>query len=69
MEREDVSSQIHYHICWSDSSLDWKAFPTKEEAAELAEQIKKTTESYIIVERDDECDRCKAFRSKSESKR
>jgi hypothetical protein len=64
MESEDVT-QIHYHICWSDSSLDWKAFPTKEEAVKLAERVKKTTESYIIVERNSECERCKAFRLKA----
>jgi hypothetical protein len=52
---------IHYHICWSDSSLDWKPFPRKEEAAKLAEQIKKPNESYVVVERDDECERCKEF--------
>jgi len=32
---------IHYHICWSDSSLDWKAFPTREDAMKLARKIKK----------------------------
>jgi hypothetical protein len=58
-----IKSGIHYHICWSDSSLDWKPFPTKEEAAELAGQIKKRNEKYLIVERDDECERCRMFKS------
>jgi len=60
-----IKSGIHYHIRWSDSSLDWKPFLTREEAMELAGQIKKRNETYIIVERDDECERCKMFRSKS----
>ena len=58
---------IHYHIRWSDSSLDWKPFPTKDEAAELAGQMKKPDESYIIVECDDNCERCKALKSKANS--
>jgi hypothetical protein len=61
------NSRIHYHIRWSDLSLDWKACRTKEEAVKLAEQIKQRNESYIIVERDGECERCKAFKSKSNS--
>ena len=47
-----TNSEIHYHIRWSDSSLDWKPFPTKEEATQLAAQIKKRKESYTIVEHD-----------------
>jgi len=56
-----IESAIHYHIRWSDSSLDWKPFPTKEEATKLATKIRKRNESYVIVERDGECERCKAF--------
>ena len=58
-----IKSGIHYHIRWSDSSLDWKSFPTREEAAKLAGQIKKPSESYIIVERNADCERCKVFNS------
>ena len=65
MERGSMKSRTHYHIRWSDSSLDWKPFPTEEEATKLAGQITKPNESYIIVEFDDECQRCKAFKSKS----
>ena len=61
---ESIKSGIHYHIRWSDSSLDWKPFPTKEEATILAGQIKKLNESFTIVERDGECERCKMFKSK-----
>ena len=57
---------IHYHIRWSrDSSLDWKPFRTKREATRMAEKIKKPDESYVIAERDDECERCKEFKLKA----
>lgn len=59
-------SKSHYHIRWSsDSSLDWKPFPTQDEARELAESLKSQNESYIIVERDGECERCVVFKSKT----
>jgi hypothetical protein len=58
-----MEAKIHYHICWSDSSIDWKAFPTKEEASDVAGKIKQPNESYIIVERGDECERCQLFKS------
>ena len=57
-----MEAGIHYHICWSDSSVDWKPFPTREDATELAKTIKKPNESYIIVERDGDCERCKEFK-------
>jgi predicted RNA-binding protein with PUA domain len=62
---ESIKSEIHYHIRWSESSLDWEPFPTKEEATKLAERIKKRNESYTIVERDRNCERCKVFKSRS----
>ena len=60
-----MQSAIHYHILWSDVSLDWKPFPTKEEATILAGLIKKRNESFTVVERDGDCERCKMFKSKS----
>jgi hypothetical protein len=60
-----MQSKTHYHIRWSDSSLDWKAFPTKEAATKLAALIKKRDESYSIEEFDYECERCRAFLSQS----
>jgi hypothetical protein len=63
---ESIKSAIHYHILWSDSSLDWKPCATKEEATILADEIKKRNESFTIVERDDECEQCKMFKSRSE---
>ncbi|HMK23795.1 MAG TPA: hypothetical protein VK466_15795 [Terriglobales bacterium] len=64
-DSRSIKSGIHYHIRWSDSSLDWKPFPTTEEATELAGQIKRRNENYIIVERADDCERCKMFMSES----
>ena len=62
--RESITSAIHYHILWSNSSLDWQRFPTKEEATIMAGQIKRRNESFTIVERNDECERCKMFNSR-----
>ncbi|HXU18863.1 MAG TPA: hypothetical protein VN708_27405 [Terriglobales bacterium] len=57
---------IHYHIRWSsDSSLDWKPFRVKHEATKMAERIKKPKERYSIVERGDQCERCKEFKLKA----
>jgi hypothetical protein len=58
-----IKSEIHYHIFWT--FLDWKPFATKDEANKCAAQIKRPNESYTIVERDDECERCKQFKSKA----
>lgn len=63
---KDSLDGIHYHICWSESSIDWKAFATKEEATALAERIKKPNERYTIVERHEGCERCTLFKSRSQ---
>jgi len=61
-----VKSATHYHIQWcSDASLDWKPFRTKEEATNLAKAIKQPNETYIIAERDGECERCKEFKARA----
>jgi len=67
MERSGfIKSGVHYHIRWSpDLCIDWKSLSTREEAKQLAERIKKPNESYVVVERDDECERCKAFKLKA----
>lgn len=58
-----MPSEKHFHIRWP-KKLDWKPFPTREEAVALAEQIKKPYESYVIEERDDRCERRSALKSK-----
>src|SRR3954447_19088640 len=62
VEDEIWTMRVHYHIQWSTGpSLDWKAFPTREEASKTAESIKRRSESYFLVERDNGCDRCREF--------
>jgi len=56
-----MKPEKHYHIRWSNSDIDWKPFRNSEDASDLAEVIKKRNESYTILERDSECERCKAF--------
>lgn len=60
-----MNSERHYHIRWS--KLDWKPFPTSKEACEVAEQIKKLNESYVIEECDDACESCAEFKAKAGS--
>jgi len=60
-----MKPEIRYHICWSNSSLDWKTFPTKTDATELAGSIKKPNESYKIVERYEQCEGCREFELKA----
>jgi hypothetical protein len=44
------TTMSHYHIRWSDSKIDWQAFPAKDEAVVEAERLKRVEESYIIEE-------------------
>ena len=60
-----MNSENHYHIRWSNSNLDWKPFPTSEEAAKFAKHLKRPNESYLIEERDSDCERCRAFKSQA----
>jgi hypothetical protein len=48
----------HYHIRWANSTVDWQAFRTKDEAVTEAERLKRLDENYDIEERDDNCERC-----------
>jgi hypothetical protein len=48
----------HYHIRWTNSELDWEAFPTREEAKTEAERLKRMDESYTIEELNGDCQRC-----------
>lgn len=50
---------LHYHIRWSNSNLDWEAYPTSEEAQGQAEQLVRLGESYVIEQFDGECQRCR----------
>jgi len=52
---------LHYHICWSNSKLDWEAFSTSDEAQAQAEQLVRQGESYVIVQVDGDCPRCSSL--------
>ena len=56
-----VSHKTHFHIRWSSTSrLDWKPFPTREEAEELAKILVRPDETYAIEELNGNCSRCAA---------
>jgi hypothetical protein len=48
----------HYHIRWANSTIDWQAFRTKDEAVAEAERLKRLDENYDIEERDGNCEKC-----------
>lgn len=52
---------IHFRICWSDSMLDWEAFPTREEATARANELVRPGETYVIAEVDGTCPRCESL--------
>jgi hypothetical protein len=52
----------HYHIRWSNSTLDWEPFLTSEEARAQAEQLVRQGETYVIEQVDGECPRCRPLR-------
>lgn len=49
---------IHFHICWSESKLDWEAFRTREEAITQAKELVRPGETYLIQQFDGNCPRC-----------
>ena len=62
-----MNSEVHYHIVWSNSILDWEPFATREEAEEVAYAINNLKEFYTVVDRGADCERCKAFRAQAAS--
>jgi len=51
--------QTHFHILWSSTPvLDWKVFQAKEEAESFAKTVLLKHETYAIVERNGDCERC-----------
>ena len=50
----------HFHIRWSQLSLDWERFDTREEAEERAEQLVRDGETYTVEAFDGACARCGA---------
>ena len=56
---------MHYHIRWSDSKLDWKAFSTREEAEQTARQLVRLGETFTLELVDDgTCVACLKFRKR-----
>jgi hypothetical protein len=48
----------HFHIRWSNSTLDWEVFGTEEQARAEAERLKRQHESYTIEDIDGKCQLC-----------
>jgi hypothetical protein len=57
---------VHYHICWSNSKLDWQAFSAPEEAQIEAEKLVRPRETYTIDKFDGDCyPQCQAVQAHS----
>ena len=53
---------LHYHIRWSTSKLDWEVFNTRGEAENSAKQLVLPNERYSIEQFDNNCPRCSKAR-------
>jgi len=51
---------VHYHICWSDSKIDWQVFNTLEDAEIEAARLVRPGETYTIDKFGEECPQCGA---------
>jgi hypothetical protein len=39
---------MHYHIRWSESTIDWERFSTREDAEQAARQLARPGEGFTI---------------------
>ena len=56
---------LHFHICWSESKLDWEAFETREDALTQAQELVRPGETYVVQQFDGDCPRCHHLRDTS----
>ena len=49
----EMRKDMHYHIRWSDSKLDWERFSTREEAEQAARQLARPGETFTLEHVDD----------------
>jgi hypothetical protein len=61
MDRNGISPATHYHIRWSQLTLDWERFDTREEAEERAIQLVLEGEYYTIDAFDGTCAHCGTY--------
>ena len=50
---------MHYHIRWSNSTLDWERFSTRQEVEQAARQLARRGETFTLEHVDDKtCMQC-----------
>lgn len=60
-----MSKDMHYHIRWSDSKLDWERFSTPQEAERAAKQLVRPGETFTVEHVDDDtCVLCLEIRKR-----
>ncbi len=57
----NIPPATHFHIRWSQLTLDWERFDTREEAEERAMQLIREGEFYTIETFDGTCVSCGAY--------
>ncbi|HXT85447.1 MAG TPA: hypothetical protein VN745_00355 [Verrucomicrobiae bacterium] len=56
---------MHYHIRWSGSRLDWERFGTRQEAEKAASQLARPGETFTLEQVDDnDCIACLKVRKR-----
>jgi hypothetical protein len=51
--------EMHYHIRWSNSELDWERFSTSQEAEQAARQLVRPGETFTLEQVDEKnCMHC-----------
>jgi hypothetical protein len=58
------SPQMHFHIRWSQLTLDWERFDTREAAEERAEYLVRDGETYTVEAFDGTCARCGEYKAR-----
>ncbi len=54
-----MTKDMHYHIRWSDSKLDWERFSTRQEAEQAAGRLARPGETFTLEHVDDKtCMQC-----------
>ena len=59
-QQQGFRRRIHFHIRWAGVvRLDWEPFKTLDQALLRATELGRPGESFLLVEGDDSCRRCK----------
>ena len=52
-------ARAHFHIRWSNVSLYWERFDSREEAEAHAKKLMRRDETFTVEEHDEMCQKCR----------